>query len=1073
MAPPGSVSMTSLLGLGPLAGLDYTLHLNQRPMKVMKVPATQPTAHSTSSRAGIPAVLHAASRSADPSIVLGPPRSFRHRIRSARNLAGLLQPAGLLQSAGVLQLAGVLLLAGLLLPSDSLLFAQVSDDPAAPVSPETSVAPVAPDDPAASPASDSVAASPATHPLIAGWERFHADSPKASRRAGTLLATELGCTACHQSDNPHWTPKSGPDLTGLRQRIDVDWVRQFLANPHQAKPGTTMPDLLAGEPASRRLEKVEALTHYLASLPGNPEHFQLNRPPLEIVHPQFWDRGDIAAGQELFHRVGCVACHAPDSSFAGAASTYPDAERQLRELGLDDEEIQELLEDSLPDTAPIVPFPSLHRKYLARSLSFFLLQPLITRPSARMPDFGLTPAESADLAAYLQRRSEAEEQEREKHEEREKRGERQGEKHEEQQETRIRDWESPDPELVDSGRSLFQSLGCIHCHVVPDVQPNRDVPSWEGLAERPRNGCLADRPPSGTADFGLSQSQRTALRSLLEGAPSSVEELPEATRDPFILNLTLEQHNCLACHRRDQRGGVGADRWRFFETIDHIDLGDEGRIPPALDRVGWKLTTSWLKEVLTEGQSVRPHMLARMPRFGRQPGESLSRLLESVDQAGRPAGRQADRSSTKPSAESSTEPSTNNGRTERRREGDEAKQERAASQAVAKPEREVPRGDVESGRLLLDVGCIQCHPIRGEQLPGVVGIDLNLVSGRLRQDWFFAFLKDPATLKPGTRMPTFFPGGISNSPEIADGDVNRQIASLWEYLHATDTPPLPDRLSAERLHNFELTPTDTPLVLRTFMEEVGTHAIAVGFPGQLALAYDAWNLRPAIAWKGRFLDAHPIWFDRFAPPTPPLGEQRIDFPRIPLLARLESEQAPWPPAAPPSDPRAWQGFRLDESGVPTFRHRWKRYLIEDRFAPLSSGDGLRRTIRVRLTDTRQVSERKEEHRGSPTSRPSDQDLWICLHAGPGLERDGSQVKDAQGLNVKLRTTGGEADVSRVRAMERANDEAASAPQPAQWIMPLRAAARIAAEHQPPDPQADTANEPVRHRDYLIELEYRW
>jgi mono/diheme cytochrome c family protein len=434
---------------------------------------------------------------------------------------------------------------------------------------------------------------------------------------------------------------------------------------------------------------------------------------------------------------------------------------------------------------------------------------------------------------------------------------------------------------------------------------------------------------------------------------------------------------------------------------------------------------------------VRPHMLARMPRFGEAQVEKLPLLLESVD---RPA----------PTAESDSrrDPTTN-----------------------SRPE---PSGNLEAGRRLLDVGCIQCHPLRGEQLPGVRGIDLGTVPGRLRRDWFFAFVKDPATWKPGTRMPTFFPNGVSNSPDIADGDAVRQLASLWDYLHAAADTPLPDRLKSERLHNFELVPTDKPLVLRTFMEEVGTHAIAVGFPGGFSFAYDAWNLRPAIAWRGRFLDAHPIWFDRFTPPTPPLGERVVTWAPPPSFARLDSRKTPWPEPTPPASPQAWRGYHLDQDGIPIFRYRWEPFLVQERLAPLADGTGLQRRIEIELTES-------AERDGAIGNPPS---IWFRVHVGTELRQVegqgndvGMEVTDAGGWRITLRAPSRNDERSLPRSVRSGNDGATSLIRnqdaegtSQEWILRITNGETTPGDGQ--QPSEANPNSGGRRRSH-IELEYRW
>ena len=72
---------------------------------------------------------------------------------------------------------------------------------------------------------------------------------------------------------------------------------KFLADPQATKPGTTMPNVLAGIPAAERGPIVEALVHFLATTGqaalANPSRHAVNR------------------GEALYHSIGCVACHDP------------------------------------------------------------------------------------------------------------------------------------------------------------------------------------------------------------------------------------------------------------------------------------------------------------------------------------------------------------------------------------------------------------------------------------------------------------------------------------------------------------------------------------------------------------------------------------------------------------------------------------------------------------------------------------------------------------------------------------------------------------------------------------------
>ena len=174
-------------------------------------------------------------------------------------------------------------------------------------------------------------------------------------------------------------------------------------------------------------------------------------------------------------------------------------------------------------------------------------------------------------------------------------------------------------------------------------------------------------------------------------------------------------------------------------------------------------------------------------------------------------------------------------------------------------------------------------------------------------------------------MPSFWPEGKASNTGVLGGDTDRQISSILAF--ARDGKGLPDGFPSLTTREFELVPRDRPIVLRTFFEAVGTHAILVGFPAGFHLAYDGQAGRPVLAWKGRFFDAYGTWFSRFAPFEKPLGEALVRWPA--------------PVGTGPASVRC-DGYRLDEAGVPTFLLSVDGVRVEDRFE--ATAQGLRRTL---------------------------------------------------------------------------------------------------------------------------------
>jgi hypothetical protein len=129
------------------------------------------------------------------------------------------------------------------------------------------------------------------------------------------------------------------------------------------------------------------------------------------------------------------------------------------------------------------------------------------------------------------------------------------------------------------------------------------------------------------------------------------------------------------------------------------------------------------------------------------------------------------------------------------------------------------------------------------------------------------------------------------------------------------------------------------------MKGAGNHAIAVGSPGKVHFAFDAQRARPALAWRGKFVDAYSTWFSRAQPPIEPLGVDVMALPASPPLAVLPRDGAAWP--ADDNAAMTYDGYRLDADGVPTFLYRVGETTVEDRLTPAADGRSLRRTLSLR------------------------------------------------------------------------------------------------------------------------------
>ncbi|MEO2019203.1 MAG: cytochrome c [Fuerstiella sp.] len=776
-------------------------------------------------------------------------------------------------------------------------------------------------------------------PFVAAFDRFARHGDIESAIGGRLLLSELSCTACHLTKVRELQPKGGPNLDGVGNRVQSDWLKKLLDSPQTTKPGTTMPHVLASLPVKQKKATISALAAFLSSL--RQPYPELKANGATPVPLEFWKHGNVEHGRTLYHQVGCVSCHDADNDYE-VVKIKPSPIDQLLEQ-LDPDEIAEMGLTSAARRVKSVPHGELPTKYTDKSLTFFLLTPEKVRPSGRMPNFRLGAVDAADISAYLLRTA--------NNEVAASKGE----------SARSSEVDQNDAELVAQGRKLFIELQCANCHSVTGLKPTRHSKPLASLPTDAEATCFGTPQPD-RPHFELDESAGSSVMAALTGLRRSTG--PNAAES---LNFRMLQLNCYACHERNKQGGVGRFRKPYFETVGHVDIGDEGRLPPPLTGVGKKLTTSWMRSVFDGKADIRTHMHFRMPHFPKSATQDLPALFVQTD------------------------------------DGAQQPAEQTLFPGGSKAEM------VEAGRQLMDVGCVQCHSFKGNSLPGTVGVDLAGIADRVHPKWFYDFLLNPAELKARTRMPTFFPNGKSQNKDLLNGDTEKQIAAMWAYLRDLDRQPLPEKIVQARNQNYELTPTDRPIVLRTFMNSAGTHAIAVGFPQKVHFAFDAEQISLAQAWRGRFLDAEGTWFVRFAPPADPIGEDHVRPPSGVPFAILASSLQTWPTDSETAGYR-FRGYRLSQDGVPTFLYRIHQYDVEDRIQPSDDGGLVRRFILRKQQASSEISDR----------------LYLRAHFGKALvfEQVG-RYSDRDGMTVSVNVQPGHAGDLR-------NSDTGT-----EWIIPLK------------------------------------
>ena len=705
---------------------------------------------------------------------------------------------------------------------------------------------------------------------------------------GRFTFEELACIRCHKPATPDamtrgLVDRAGPNLTDVAKKDYAGWLDAWLADPVKLRPHTTMPRMFATDDAGKT-ERF-AVVKYLVSLSGKP----LDEQRAPVISNDY--RASMERGRVLFTVTGCAACH-----------TVPTAKKPKA----DDEEKEPLQPGdyiySLGTKGPASRYAlgAVGGKFRPDTLAPYLQNPLKTSPAGRMPHMTLSGAEATDIARYLCRVTD------------------------DAIDTAMPSGKKLDPldisapvlkaagarpveiqafnnlpiekQWVELGKNLIASKGCVNCHAVePGGKPlaaSTKFPSLEATKTAGMKGCLTEGAHAGKApEYLLPRAESLAVAAFLkDGLTGTGSPAPMHSA-----RLALRRFNCLNCHSKDGEGGIAADLSDQMRQLEKAENADDVR-PPLLTGIGHKSRTSWLKSVLAQGGRARPWMQLRMPQYGEANVAALPEALAFLE------GLTPD---------------------------DTVRKIPLFGEKIA-----AGRSIVGKGGL----GCISCHDIAGIPNTGTRGPDLATINQRVRYDWYERWLHQPLRMAPGTRMPQAFVDNKSTLATVFNGNPEAQAEAMWSYLSLGPGLPLPEGLEPPK--GLIIAVKERPEVLRTFMPEAGSKAIAVGYSGGVSVAFSADQCRLAYGWAGNFLDASPVWNNRGGAPAKLLGPKfwtgpvghpwgLTSNPNLPpdFLGRANNPvfgtQLPLEPARTYDGPRAveFEGYALDKYGLPTFRYR--------------------------------------------------------------------------------------------------------------------------------------------------------
>ncbi|MFN3152159.1 PA14 domain-containing protein [Bremerella sp.] len=793
-------------------------------------------------------------------------------------------------------------------------------------------------------------------PIIPGYQQFHSQSADAA--GGEILWSELNCVACHQqsdADLGNLTAKAAPDLSLVGSRVRPEFIRAYLQDPHQLKPGATMPDVLGSLPDKERTEAMENLTHFLASTGRLQESRKRTR--------------EINEGKNLYHEIGCVACHGPREGTPSEAG-------QLKPLG------------------------KLEAKYSVPSLAAFLQDPLKVRASGRMPALRLDTDQATKLAQYLLQDLDVEVPANLQY------------TYYEGNFSKLPDFSKLKPKETGEAMSfdiglakqadnfafVFEGFlniaqkGNYTFHLDSDDGSRLEIDGKQvvindGIHPKSRRSGKIKLEPGmhelrveyfeggGQAEFDVMMDGPNGMRNAYVADYVFLDPKKSTNDDQSSLfqvdpkraeqgRIQFTSLGCANCHRlgdikpdasalhgpgladlNTEQGCLAASPGKAPDF--KLTEGQRQSLASAIKRRQQPNVAAWEPE-----QRVRRH-LATFNCYACHQRDEIGGVNADLNSYFHTTqAEMGDEGRIPPTLDGVGAKLTENWMAKVLREGAKDRpymktvMPNFGGQNVGQlkdlfasldtlpehPPIEIPEteGRIKAtGRHMVGdkvFGCIKCHTFAGEKASGVQGIDMTLMTRRLNHDWFLAYVKDPPRFRKGTRMPTAWPNGKSVMRSILSGDADQQIEAIWIYLSDQEKAAKPYGVGEQPI---ELVAWRKAVLYRNFIQGAGSRAIGVGYPEKANIAFDANDLNLALIWQGAFMDASRHWTGRGQGFQPPLGDNVAQLPKGAPFAIIENPAAKWPEASGKDAGYQFLGYRLDEVNNPTFRYRFGDQTISD------------------------------------------------------------------------------------------------------------------------------------------------
>lgn len=538
---------------------------------------------------------------------------------------------------------------------------------------------------------------------------------------GERLFEQMGCHGCHLVAGYEEMPKIGPYLKLASAKLDPSWTVRWITNPHIFRPHTRMPNFMFST------EQATAIAAFIFdSSKAAGQKWLETHPVPPTLDQDLKDPKMVAEGKDIFESVGCKACHTVDKEGIGTpVGSFTDFKpNQTRTT-----------KDFAPNLSAVAEKTNGHWIYL------WLKNPRDFSPHTAMPSLRLSDHEASALAAYLMTM---------------------GAK---KQDPNIEQTLAK-PEEIAKGKSLVRKYGCFGCHEINGMDKESrigvelttfgakhldelffgnqtDIPeTWDAWTlhklYNPRIYATADveqlMPNFEFQDADI-KNLRVFLASLIGDKVPERYRAPGSSEQQEIVNgwRMVNFYNCVGCHIIEQRGGYIR---RFYEQNPNF-------APPILNGEGDKVQPNWLFGFLQAPTQIRPWLKLRMPTFHFTNTEDNT----LVDYFGATGKLQVP--------------------------------------FVFVNTNTIPQDMLLAGQKLMSkdyFNCFSCHQQgdrKPEGPPDGWAPDLALARHRLNPQWIAKWLHNPQALQPGTKMPSFYPGGPD---DIFHGNEPEQIRAIRDYI---------------------------------------------------------------------------------------------------------------------------------------------------------------------------------------------------------------------------------------------------------------------------------------------------